>query len=212
MVPKPQIVLLIQDDVRGADIIRDVLKTGGAGAFQIVWVRHCAAGLERLASKDRSGATEQLHIAAILLDLSTSAAGGIGAFDACFRAAPQIPILMMCAENEEEIAKTAVIKGAQDYLLKDHIDSYSLPKAIQSMIERVLQCRSVFRTKRARAGDAQFDRRCRHHGGFGRARDLSESRRRIAHGMAASGRRSVAQSRTCFGSSMVLPGPWCRIP
>jgi len=136
MQPKPRSVLLIQHDEQCAEIIRDILSDGAPGAFQIVWVRHCRDGLERLALNERSSPDTQLHIVAILLDLSTSSAGGIDAFDRLFLAAPQIPILVMCTAREEEIAKSAIIRGAQDYLLKDHIDRYSLPKAVQSMIER----------------------------------------------------------------------------
>src|ERR1700690_4122727 len=72
--PKPRSVLLIQDDEQSAEIIRGILSDGSAGAFEIVWVRHCKDGLERLALNERSSPDTQLHIAAILLDLSTAAA------------------------------------------------------------------------------------------------------------------------------------------
>jgi diguanylate cyclase (GGDEF)-like protein/PAS domain S-box-containing protein len=142
--PKPRSVLLIQADARDADLVRDVLRGGAAGALEIVWVRCCKDGLERLALNERSSADAQLHFVAILVDLSAPAGGGIEAFGDLFLAAPQIPILVMCTAQDEEIAKSAVMKGAQDYLLKDHIDSYSLPKAIQSMIERASNVEASF--------------------------------------------------------------------
>ena len=142
--PQPRSVLLIQDDAQCAGIIRGILNDGAARAFETVWVRHCKDGLERLALDEQSSPDAQLHIAAILLDLSTSAASGIEAFDDLFLAAPQIPILVMCTAQEEAIAISAVTKGAQDYLLKDRIDSYSLPKAVQTMIERVTNVEAAF--------------------------------------------------------------------
>ena len=142
--PKLRSVLLIQDDVQCAGIIRGILSDGAACAFEIVWVRHCKDGLERLALNERCSPDAQIHIAAILLDLSMSAASGIEALDDLFLVAPQIPILVMCTAQEEVIAKSAVTKGAQDYLLKDRIDSYSLPKAVQTMIERVTNVEAAF--------------------------------------------------------------------
>lgn len=142
--PKPRSVLLIQDDRQCAAIIRDILSDAAAGGFEIVWVRHCKDGLERLALNERSSPDAALQIAAILLDSSTSVASGLEAFDGLFQAAPQIPILLLCTTQEEAIAKSAVIKGAQDYLLKNHIDGYSLPKAVQNMIERVTNVDPAF--------------------------------------------------------------------
>jgi diguanylate cyclase (GGDEF)-like protein/PAS domain S-box-containing protein len=133
---KPRIVLLIQDDEKSAGIIGAILSNPGAGDFKVDWVRRCKDGLERLAINERASANEHLDIVAILLDPSTCAADATESFEDILRAAPQIPILLLCTAREEELAKSAVRQGAQDYLFKDHIDGHSLPKAITSMIER----------------------------------------------------------------------------
>jgi PAS domain-containing protein len=47
---------------------------------------------------------------------------------------PSSSILVLTASEDEETAKKAVQRGAQDYLPKSHLDSYSLPRAIRTVI------------------------------------------------------------------------------
>ncbi len=91
------------------------------------WVRQVPEGLERLEKKD---------IAAVLLDLRLPDGHGIETFDKVQAAAPSIPILILADNATEEVARHAVSKGAQDYLPPDHLDSYSLARALRSAIER----------------------------------------------------------------------------
>jgi diguanylate cyclase (GGDEF)-like protein/PAS domain S-box-containing protein len=60
---------------------------------------------------------------------------GIETFDKLFTAYPDIPILILGGNVPEALAKLAVGRGAQDYLLPDHLD-YSLPRALRNAIER----------------------------------------------------------------------------
>jgi len=46
--------------------------------------------------------------------------------------------------RDEHIAKTAVRHGAQDYLLKQRLDGYSLCKALESMVERAANAEALF--------------------------------------------------------------------
>jgi diguanylate cyclase (GGDEF)-like protein/PAS domain S-box-containing protein len=67
--------------------------------------------------------------------LSLPDSQGIETFDKLFSAAPDVPILVL-GNGNEALAKEAVGRGAQDYLLAGHIDSYSLPRALRNAIER----------------------------------------------------------------------------
>jgi diguanylate cyclase (GGDEF)-like protein/PAS domain S-box-containing protein len=49
--------------------------------------------------------------------------------------------------GHENAAKLAVQRGAQDYLLEDHLDSYLLPKALRNMLERASNAEALFREK-----------------------------------------------------------------
>lgn len=109
----------------------DVLTHSSEEAFQIEWVRNCSDGLDRLHG-----------IEAILVDLYLPDSHGIESFDRLFHAAPKIPILVLIDPVNENTAKLAVQCGAQDYLFKDHLDAYLLPKTVASMIERAA-CREA---------------------------------------------------------------------
>jgi len=38
--------------------------------------------------------------------------------------------------GDEDLARQAVQRGAQDYLLRNHLDGYSLPRALRNAIDR----------------------------------------------------------------------------
>ena len=74
-----------------------------------------------------AGATD---IKATVVDLFLPDSQGIETFDLLFRASPHIPILVLSSPRDEDVARLAVQHGAQDYLLKDCLDGYTLPKAV----------------------------------------------------------------------------------
>jgi DNA-binding NarL/FixJ family response regulator len=47
---------------------------------------------------------------------------GIGTFEKFFAAAPDIPMLLLSGTETESIARQALEHGAQDYILKNHLD------------------------------------------------------------------------------------------
>ena len=122
----PPKILLIQSDAAAADKIRAALTTGGSRSFELEWVLELSEGLARLS---KGG------IDAVLLELSLPDSHGLETFDKLFNSVPEIPILIL-GNGNEALAKEAVGRGAQDYLLAGHLDSYSLPRALHSAIER----------------------------------------------------------------------------
>jgi diguanylate cyclase (GGDEF)-like protein/PAS domain S-box-containing protein len=137
-------ILLIEDDPEGARTVREALIASSDGPFQVEWTRSCSEGLRRLAGQEQQG-TEA--IAAVLLDLFLPDSSGIETFERLFRAAPQIPMLVLSAAQHEDLAKLAVQQGAQDYLLKERLDGYLLPKALRSMVERAANAEALFEEK-----------------------------------------------------------------
>jgi diguanylate cyclase (GGDEF)-like protein/PAS domain S-box-containing protein len=119
-------ILLIENDSAVADKIRAALAAADSGSFDVEWVRRLSEGLERLSKKG---------IDAVLLELSLPDSRGIETFDKLFTVAPDVPILIL-GNGNEALAKEAVGRGAQDYLLAGHFDSYSLPRALRNAIER----------------------------------------------------------------------------
>ena len=120
-------ILLIQNNPAVAGQIGVALAAGDTGSFEVEWARQLSQGLERL---------EKKGIAAILLDLSLPDSDGIATFDKLFATAPDVPILILAGDGPEVLAKEAVSRGAQDYLVAAHLDTYSLQRALRNAVER----------------------------------------------------------------------------
>ena len=129
-------ILLVDDDGPNATAILAALNAPGTVGLEVEWVRSCAVALEKL-----DGA------AAILVDLNLPDSRGIDTFEQIFAVAPEIPILILIDVGDEGLAKQAVQRGAQDYLFKDRLDSYLLPKSVTSMIERAINSEALFEEK-----------------------------------------------------------------
>jgi diguanylate cyclase (GGDEF)-like protein/PAS domain S-box-containing protein len=128
-----QRILLIQSDAAAAKAIGDALTHCIDQSFRVELVGRCSEGLARLDG-----------IEAILVDLNLPDSRGIDTFDRVFSAAPNIPILVLIDPQDESTARLAVQCGAQDYLLKGHLDAYLLPKTVGSMIERAAYLEALF--------------------------------------------------------------------
>ncbi len=137
-------ILLIQDDPSGAKVVSEALINAGDRSFKVEWIRRCNEGQARLARERPQEVQGSDGIAAVMVDLCLPDSRGVETFDRIFIAAPQIPILVLCDAQNEEAAKLAVQRGAQDYLLKARLDSYLLPKTLGNMIERAAHLEALF--------------------------------------------------------------------
>jgi diguanylate cyclase (GGDEF)-like protein/PAS domain S-box-containing protein len=142
-----QHILLIQDDAAAATTVLDALANSRDDNFSVEWVRTCALGLKRLADVGNSHQEEPSSFAAVLVDLLLPDVTGIETFDRLFVAAPQIPILILSSIQDESLAKLAVQRGAQDYLIKSLLNGYLLPKALAGMIDRASNIEALFDEK-----------------------------------------------------------------
>jgi diguanylate cyclase (GGDEF)-like protein/PAS domain S-box-containing protein len=123
-------ILLILADAAEARTVRRALSKSRDGPFKVEWVDRCADASNRLDSQGKE------KIAAIVVDLFLPDSQGIETFDTLRGASDQVPILVLSRSQDEDIARLAVQCGAQDYLLKDRLDGYSLSKAVNNMLER----------------------------------------------------------------------------
>jgi diguanylate cyclase (GGDEF)-like protein/PAS domain S-box-containing protein len=120
-------ILLISNDPAAAHSICAALSATDGQEFEVEWVHQLSEGNDRLCKKG---------IAAVLLDLDLPDSNGIETFDNLFKTETDIPTLIIGSSANESLAKQAVDRGAQDYILSDHFDSYSLPRAVRYAIER----------------------------------------------------------------------------
>jgi len=107
--------------------VREALADAPDGSFIVECATRLSEGLERLSGNG---------IAAVLLDLCLPDSQGLASFEQVWRAAPHIPILIIALPDDQDVARQAVKGGAQDYLQKTHLNSYSLPRALRHVIER----------------------------------------------------------------------------
>ncbi len=124
---RPVKVLLIEDNPGDAELLRMTLLSGDSSAFSLVCASSLSEALPILAAGD---------IDIILLDLSLPEAQGHETFVRVHTQTPQVPIIVLSGLDDEALALKTVQEGAQDYLVKGHIDRHLLLRAIRYSIER----------------------------------------------------------------------------
>jgi diguanylate cyclase (GGDEF)-like protein/PAS domain S-box-containing protein len=133
----PQTLLLLDDDYSRVAIVQQLIAKSSDEPFVIERSSSCAAALDRLHDHTKDAIT------AILIDLRLAGGQGLEIFGQIFQASPQIPILVLSSPDHEELAKQAVQRGAQDYVLDDRLDSHSLSKALRNMVERAAHAEAL---------------------------------------------------------------------
>jgi diguanylate cyclase (GGDEF)-like protein/PAS domain S-box-containing protein len=128
-------VLLIDDDSAHAKAFAEALIEAGDGRTDFERVRTLSSGLEIVARKNPW---------AIFVNLSLPDSGGIATLDRLLLATSTTPIVVLVGKDEGEICKTAMLRGARDYLLEGHIDSYSFARAIRNVTERETARQELF--------------------------------------------------------------------
>ncbi len=80
----------------------------------------------------------------MLLDLFLPDWQGLGMLEQLQQGAPHVPIFIICDLGDESFAMELVERGAADYLLKTHSDSFSFGHALRNMIERAAAAEALF--------------------------------------------------------------------
>src|SRR3984957_20592616 len=120
-------VLLIEGDADVAAGILAELNSTTEERFHVEWVTELSSGIERL---NKGG------VGAVVLDLTLPDSHGVETFDKLFHAASRVPILILSEADAEEMARQAVQRGAQDYLVKNQADGYRLRRAVSTLMDR----------------------------------------------------------------------------
>jgi diguanylate cyclase (GGDEF)-like protein/PAS domain S-box-containing protein len=134
-------VLLISDDDAACKLIHKALAESADANWRLVRVSRLSVGVRRLKTPG---------VAAVLLDLDLPDMRCIGTIEALLAAAPLVPILILAADETTPVTSLAERLGAQDHLLKDHLDGYWLPRVLRSAIGRKAE-KDAFFMERERA-------------------------------------------------------------
>ena len=121
-------VLLIEDNPEHASMLKHLLSVSGAAAdFRLEHLDSLALGIERL----KAGG-----IGLVLLDLSLGDSDGLKTFILTMAAAGDVPVVVLSGSNDVDLAIETVQLGAQDYLVKGHVDNQILIRSMQYACER----------------------------------------------------------------------------
>jgi diguanylate cyclase (GGDEF)-like protein len=120
-------VLLVEDDPSYAEMLREQLAYAWGDAISL---RRC----ETLA-----GAVSAVHDEApdcVLLDLRLPDSEGVEGITTLRAAAPDVPIVVLTALDDELVGLEAMQAGAQDHLLKSDSDGRLVGRAVRYAVER----------------------------------------------------------------------------
>ena len=121
-------ILLIEDNLADAELIRDVLLQENDIRFDIEHTERLSLAIHRLAK-------EEFDV--IVSDLALPDSRGIETFVNIHDRFPNIPIIVLTGLDDKVTALKAVRKGAQDYILKGQMNNgHLLSRAILHSIER----------------------------------------------------------------------------
>jgi signal transduction histidine kinase len=127
MSDSPLRILLVEDSPGDARLLRELLRDAPSLRFELTHV-------ERLEEARAKVAAEGTDV--VLLDLSLPDAHGMETVTRMLEAAPEVPIIVLTGLDDETTAVKAVQAGAQDYLVKGHVEGALLGRAIRYARER----------------------------------------------------------------------------
>ncbi len=127
-IKRPDIqILLIEDNLAEARLLQEILKHNLNSQFAVTHVLRLGAAILQLNSA-------RFDVA--LLDLTLPDSDGLASLDAVSHHMPSLPIVVLTNTNDDELAIKAVQHGAQDYLVKRHVNLDVLVRSIRYAIER----------------------------------------------------------------------------
>src|ERR1700682_4479631 len=122
-----KVLLLVEDNHGDARLLREMFNEPGLQETELTHVE-CMGDAEQLLAAS--------PVDIILLDLGLPDAQGLEAVRRARAAAPNIPLVVLTALDDESLATRALQEGAQDYLIKGQIETRGLLRALHYAIER----------------------------------------------------------------------------
>ncbi|WP_082135610.1 PP2C family protein-serine/threonine phosphatase [Mycobacterium sp. EPa45] len=123
---RPISLLLIEDDQGDAFLVEELISEAGAD-ISVEWAASMAIAQDKLAVRRPD---------CVLLDLNLPDANGISAVDRVAKIDATLPIVVLTGLNDEHFGMSAMASGAQDYLVKGHVEPETLHRSVLYAIER----------------------------------------------------------------------------
>ncbi len=123
----PVKVLLVEDSLSDATLLREQLNSISFERFEITHVVRLKEGLEALRN----------HLFDVaVLDLSLPDAGGRDVFLRVRKEAPRVPVVVLSGSGEQTLCIEAIRNGVEDYLVKGETDAPQTARTLRLAIER----------------------------------------------------------------------------
>ncbi len=119
--------LLIEDNAADARFLQEILSDSNHIEFRLTHTETLKDGLERLA---------KTSFDVVLLDLNLPDSSGLASVDNLLAAYARAPVVVMTGNEEEDLGLRAVAAGAQDLLIKGHLDPTIAVRTIRFAVER----------------------------------------------------------------------------
>lgn len=120
-------VLMIEDSIDDATLIKRRLENSTKSHFSVADVRTLDEGLQYLSH----------HVPDIIIsDLGLPDSHGLDTVNRIVKKAPDIPLVVLSGFDDESLAIKAVQAGAQDYLIKGQAENPQLERSLFYSIER----------------------------------------------------------------------------
>lgn len=120
-------ILLVEDNLADAHLLREMFSKEKPGSFEFAHFLRMTDALNHLAKCD---------VDIVLLDMGLPDAHGMDTVRLTHAAAPGVPVIVLTGLDDEAVAAEAMKEGAQDYLIKGQIENRALPRALRHAIER----------------------------------------------------------------------------
>ena len=123
---RPTSLLVVEADPNRLEALREHLQSTD-GDIELHGAGELAVALERLSSGG---------VDAVILDPDLPDSQGIVSFERMYAFAPNVPVVVLTNEGEDELAVRAVQGGAQDCMRKDEAEPSVLLRSVRYAIER----------------------------------------------------------------------------
>jgi signal transduction histidine kinase len=120
-------IMLLEDDLSYQKIVTTVLASSKNPLFEVHTAEELRAAINALAEQDFD---------LLIADLNVPDSSGLDTFFALRAEAPEVPIMVLSAHEEDAIAIEAVQNGAQDYLNKRKVTPQALIRSVRYSVER----------------------------------------------------------------------------
>jgi len=124
---QPISILLIEDEEGDAFLIQRSLS----GALRVPYTVSHVDGLGKGMARLKDGGID-----VVLLDLGLPDGYGLSTFSVLHKHSPDVPVIVLTGQDDDELGIEAVQQGAQDYLVKGKVEGGILARSLRYAIER----------------------------------------------------------------------------